>query len=310
MAACPRAPAFADPIHKSLGRWFLRSPGGQPSVSLSLRDKSREDDSYLAVRTDQPSTCHERKGKQPVWSSWEESQRGGHRPLSPAHDSSVSLEDAPARLLRAFRAGARQFDALRLRRGLPLEDGASSPQDPRPARHPTRVFPFLSCPARAPAPAPASGAAPPRVSARPCATRQRRATSRSAPSPEGSPRSLRPKQPPPPPALPAVRRALVCAVARRDDVNAPYWLPGPRRLAAPAQGVTLNAAERPAIGWRPASPSRREIRGRQASGDQGAAAGRAERLQAWERAFRRQSGGGRARCGLPVGGELEGTASA
>lgn len=189
-------------------------------------------------------------------------------------------EDAPARLLRAFSGGSPSVRrAPSLRRGLPLEDGASSPKTRgRSARHPTRVFPFLQLPRPGfrPRPRLRYGAAP---SARTLLVRPGRegATSRSAPSPKGSPRSPGPKQPPPPPAPPRCTSRSLCAVARRDDVNAPHWLlqqgpvdwlPQPRMLRLQrCQASPLAGGRHRPLGGR--------FAGRQASGDHGAAAGRA-----------------------------------
>lgn len=178
--------------------------------------------------------------------------------------------DAPARLLRAFSGGSPSIRRPpSLRRGLPLEDGASSPRTRgRSARHPTRVFPFLQLPRPGfrprPRPRPRCDAAP---SDRTLLVRPGResAASRRARSPAGSPRSTGPKPPPPPPAPPRRTSRSACAVARRDDVNAPYWLPqrGPVDwLPQPRgpRGVTPPTLPNVPIGWWPSSPSRREIR--------------------------------------------------
>lgn len=176
VAAWPQSPSSCGP-HTQVLRALVPEKPGTSTLGLSLpEDKSREDDSYLAVRTDQPSTCHERKGKQPVWSLWEESQRGGHRPLSPAHDSSVSLKTPPH-----GSSGPSGREPVSSTPSVSPAGPASRrrsivPQDPRPiSPAPDSGLPLPSAaPPGFPPPPPPPVRRRPECPHAPCATRQRR----------------------------------------------------------------------------------------------------------------------------------------
>lgn len=214
------------------------------------------------------------------------------RPAAPG----FSPKTPPPGSSRPRAAGDAQCDALRV-------PDVICPSQPVPARGPRSLCPtqgsrFFPTPrTNGPGPAPASRAAPPQEPA-PASCGQ------AGPGAHAAPLPLRPAA--------RAHRPHSCCLRHRPRLTVRGGRPGPPRAAMtypppigrPARtpligcpGSGCRAAPPPTlpgapIGRRPASPSRREIRG--ARGRRSSAMERLrdvrERLQDWERAFRRRSG--------------------